>query len=237
MSRYYDGLVKRFPEREIHLVYLTPFNADHAGDKAQSLPTVREFERFKTARPDVRHARHVSWLDVARISWEGNALWRQHQDYVNRKISSETHLREAKEQNRSIAHFFGKEAAAKFLKSLERVSSSKSNDRLHIDLSRQDNLNMVARTLARAITSLLESPSVVQRESPDDFANALRRRFLRHRASEIHRTLFEFSNKHANVWIQGKGDYGVRIAHANHPGGVSVIRSGGPDRLVVYLKR
>ena len=47
LSRYYSGLKKKFTDADVQLAYLTPFNEQQAGERAQSLPTVREFSRFK----------------------------------------------------------------------------------------------------------------------------------------------------------------------------------------------
>ena len=38
--------------------------------------------------------------------------------------------------------------------------------------------------------------------------------------------------------IAGKIDYGVRVAHGNHPSsGVSIVRSKGVDRLQIAMER
>lgn len=237
LSRYYVGLKKRFSERDIHLVYLTPFNADRAGDKAHSLQTVKEFEGFKAAHADAKDAKHLSWLDVTSIPWDGNALWRQHQDYVSRKISSETNLKAGAEQNRSIADFFGERAGTEFRSLLDELHPSLDGNRLTIGLAQLDEPEKAARIVVDAIEALLAGESVELRECHDDLADDIRQKFLDSKHGGIHRPLFELSSRFPGVWVQGKDDYGVRIAHRNHRGGVSALRSHGTDHLVVYLKR
>lgn len=94
------------------MAYLTPFNQQRAGDKAQALPTVKEFDEFEKAWPAV--ARHVSWLDVAAIPWNGNELWRQHQLYVYQHICAQDKLHRAANRDRSLDEFFGGECVEAF---------------------------------------------------------------------------------------------------------------------------
>ena len=237
LSRYYVGLQNTFPGKSIQLAYLTPFNADLAGDKAQNLPTVKEFKRFKTAHSDAQDAKHVSWMQVASIQSEGNALWEQHQDYVRRKISSEENLRDGVEQNRSIVDFFGQQAGNAFLSRLDELHPSRDGDRLTIALARLGEPEKAAPIIVSAVEALLGSDAVESRERHDDLADDTRQKFLDSEYGSIHRSLFELSSRFSNVWIQGKGDYGLRIAHRNHRSGVSALRSDGTDRLLVYLKR
>ena len=86
LEKYRVGLEARFPDAELAIAYLTPFNRDRAGSAADLLRTIREFENFAK---NFDHARHVSWLDVADIPWDGNELWGQHQSYVRNCISSD----------------------------------------------------------------------------------------------------------------------------------------------------
>ena len=98
LERYHEGLVRKYPESPIQIAYLTPFNQERAGGAAGSRRTISEFEEFSRKFPQ---ARHISWLDVADIPWDGNFLWRQHQKYVRAHISAPSKLRVNVERNRA----------------------------------------------------------------------------------------------------------------------------------------
>ena len=68
LKKYLCGLRIKYSDEEVMIAYLTPFNRERAGKKADLLSSVREFEEFSNKFPD-HHGRHVSWLDVADISW------------------------------------------------------------------------------------------------------------------------------------------------------------------------
>ena len=94
MERYRDGLAGKFPGYAVAIAYLTPFNRKWAMDKADDLATVREFDGFQGK---YANARHISWLDIAAIPWDGNELWRQHQLYVHLHLSPLTKLHPSEE--------------------------------------------------------------------------------------------------------------------------------------------
>ena len=110
LERYRDGMERKFPEYSVQISYLTPFNKKRAGCVADSLSTVQRFKEFANVFPE---ARHLSWLDVADIPWDSSDLWKQHQEYVRRYISSPNKL-EKQELNRGLADFFGEEATERF---------------------------------------------------------------------------------------------------------------------------
>ena len=88
---YYKGLNKTHPSSDIAIVYLTPFNRDHAKERASTFRAIGEFDEFEKK---VEGARHLSWLDVAAIEWDGGDIWRQHQSYVRNEISALRKLEE-----------------------------------------------------------------------------------------------------------------------------------------------
>ena len=53
----------------------------------------------------------------------------------------------------------------------------------------------------------------------------------------VHEALFALSNRFDHVWIEGETNYGVRVAHNSHAGGVSLARSVGPEYLLVGQPR
>ena len=232
LERYLKGLEKEYPEATVQMVYLTPFNRERAGSAAGSRRTIREFEEFSIRFPQ---ARHISWLDVAAIPWDGSFLWRQHQAYVTKHISAESKLLVNTDSNRNLSVFFGEEAAQNFWEELAVLGIFAEENGTSIDLSQfEGDLTSFASSLMRAFGTLLDSDSVSRNANrADRFAPELREPFLESRYREVHMALFGLAESRAYAWVQGRRDYAVRTAHKNYSGGVSLFRSSGPGRIVV----
>ena len=231
LEKYRTGLMKKFRGYDVQISYLTPFNREHAGEAADSLTTVRVFEEFAS---DSTRSRHLSWLDVADIPWDGNHLWKQHQAYVHQHISSRKELQKRSALNRGFAEFFGREAADRFLEEIGLLGVRDTE----INFSEFRDVPSFARSLADAFGILLGTANVSRNVRRDDkFPDELRRRFLESQYCEAHVAMFDLSRRFPHVWVQGKRDYGVRTAHRKYSSGVSLLRSDGPERLVVGERR
>ena len=234
LEQYLKDLTVIFPGYEVQVSYLTPFNRKRAGDVANSLKTVRAFDEFARVFP---MARHISWLDVAEIPWDGNPLWSQHQEYVHARMSSDRRLR-ALRSGRDIAVFFGEEAADKFRDALQELGIEMGAGGTTIDLRDHPEDVSFAASLAGALEILVDGEQVSHStRKRDEFPLELRSRFLDSPHREVHSALFDLSRVVPCVWVEGKRDYGIRTAHENHPSGVSLVTSAGPERLVVGKRR
>ena len=238
LEGYFDGLNKTFPEHCVQVSYLTPFNKCRAGELARELLAVEEYERFLDKSKD---ARHLSWLDVADISWDGNDLWKQHQAYVRNHISSCSLLKESSvDRDRRLCEFFGEEAERTLLEKLGALKFQCEGNRMEIDLSTHcKNPSWFAKNLVDALKILLRTDRVSHNaKKKDKFIEGQREPFLDSPYRAVHEALFRISEECNSVWIEGEGNYGVRTAHKDHPSsGVSLVTSRGPDRLVVALRR
>ena len=149
LKKYYDSFTVEDAAQSVAIAYLTPFNRDRAeeADTAAIPKAVKEFEDFCECYP-YAHARHVSWLDVADISWDGNELWKQHQHYVRNTISSPTHLQVSTQRDRPLEEFFGEDATRKFWEALAGMVDSNGDINL---AAFHENLSSLANCLVRAI--------------------------------------------------------------------------------------
>ena len=237
LEDYLEGLCKKYGydrnnEDGIAVAYLTPFNCKRAGDAADSLRTVGIFNEF---RQNHRNARHVSWLDIANIPWDGNELWRQHQAYVHQEIASYKKLRSFVSRNRAFDDFFSSEAVESFWDALPFDGDRTADAGVTIDLATLGNDPI---PLVRAFEILIEDEENVsgRANKQDDFPDELRQRFKNSSFRDIHEALFSLSDRQ-HVWLAGKGDYGLRVAHKRHSSGVSLVRSKGEQRLVIGQPR
>lgn len=236
LRRYHKGLENCYADHKIAVAYLTPFNAERAGELAEQLPTVKEYKEFAKDFPT---SRHVSWLDVAEIGWDySNQLWQQHRVFVLKCISSYRKLKERSQRDRSFNVFFGDDAADEFWDGLNALGFKPSAGQgVKVALSEVKDIPAFVATFEALISrgeGVLQERS--QRKKADKFSNMCK--FTKSDFGEIHEALFSLSRRFDWVWIEGKENYGIRVAHSAHrSSGVSIARSLDPRHLLVGQPR
>ncbi|MCY4530433.1 MAG: hypothetical protein OXD46_15565 [Chloroflexi bacterium] len=238
LEKYFLGLRAAYQDHCVSVSYLTPFNECRAGVNEDKLRTVRIFKEFSKSS---LAAKHVSWLDVADIDWDGTDLWKQHQAYVRNRISSCSLLKESSvDRDRGLCEFFGANAEQGFFDELAKLGILRQVDGVEICLSEyRGNLSDFAVKFVNALEILIKndrtSPLVKKK---DKFTEGQREPFLDSEYREVHDALFNLSQEFSHVWVEGEGNYGVRTAHEKHrSGGVSIVTSRGSDRLLVGRRR
>ena len=231
LERYHGGLTAKYPARDVAIAYLTPFNSRRAGDDAPALPSVKEFRRFHEAFPQ---SVHISWLDLTEVGWNGGELWEQHRTYVQTQVASPQQLAKWQVGGRSrhLADFFGPEAAEIFDEHLRAAAGDLDGHTLDLALV-QDPASFTS-----AFRVLIESRAVRGAKGKRDaFDDALRERFLSASTADVHEGIFALAAEHENAWVEGKADYGLRVAHPAHSSGVSLLTSRGVDRVEIGRPR
>lgn len=238
LEAYLEGLCTKYgygknDEDCVAIAYLTPFNRKRAGDNADSLPTVRIFDEFAK---DFRNAVHISWLDIADIAWDGNELWKQHQAYVHQRIANYGNLRSFVSRDRSFDKFFSNEAVEGFWAALPSEGERTPGAGVMINLASAE---LDPARLVRALEILVMDEENVSAGSVrhDEFPEDLRQRFLDSEFGNVHRAIFDLPARHGHVWLAGRGDYGLRVAHRRHGSGVSLLRSKGEQCLLIGQPR
>ena len=231
LDRYREGLRDKYPGQDLAIAFLTPFDRGRAGDAAPTLQSIKEFDEFASNFPQCRH---LSWLDLAEVDWDGGDLWAQHRRYVRTTISSEQRRLAWAQSSRTreLADFFGADAAERFDQQLAAMVGELN--RHHLDVSRVQD----PAAFAAIFRILIESEPVSGASGkPDAFDEVSRKPFLEGAAGAVHGALFDLAAENSSVWLEGKVNYGLRVAHPNHAGGVSLATSRGPDRLEIGQPR
>ena len=230
LARYHQGLEEKYTGRDLAIAYLTPFNSHRAGDGASALPSVREFRKFSKTFPQ---SQHMSWLDLAEVDWDGGELWEQHRAYVRSRIASRQQLEKwLGGRSRELSHFFGPVAAEEFDEQLGAAVGDLDGYVLDLDQVQGP------AAFASAFRVLIESDAVRSAKGrPNTFDDASRERFLTAGTASVHRAIFALAAEYPNVWIEGRVDYGLRVAHPDHRGGVSLVTSRGVERFEVGRPR
>ena len=236
LEAYHQGLTSVYPEADVAIAYLTPFNRQRAGTSADKFPPIKVFEEFSQT---VEHARHLSWLDVADIEWDGRDIWRQHQSYVRSCIAPQTKLKDDGLQYLSFVSFFGADAAGRFWAALEEIGIYQDENENGAEIVLEKLGTEEVNSLVQAFEILIrDGKHVSTSEKQDDFAPNKRRSFITSRHREVHEALFELSRRFSNVWVEGTRDYAVRVAHKQYRSkGVSLVRSKGTATLETGRRR
>ena len=236
LEAYLEGLRTEYDKNDedrLAIAYLTPFNRERAGHNADLLPTVKIFDEFSRK---FRNVRHISWLDIADIAWDSNELWNQHRAYVHQEIANHEKLQSFVSRDRSFDKFFSERAVEGFWDALPIEGDKMPNIGVIIEL---DNFHHDSASLSRALEFLVMDEENVAEEAIkfDEFPEELQQRFLGSKYGDIHRAIFDLRTKHKHVWLSGKRDYGLRVAHLRHGGGVSLLRSRGEQCLLLGQPR
>lgn len=227
LERYRDGLSEKYPDNRVRIAYLTPFNAVRAGGTKRKLQTVEVFQKYAVHD---RSAVHLSWLDITEIPWEAGALWDQHRAYVRDHICHPAKLSPPpRAGGKELREFLGADVVDELWESLAQADIRVSDDG-EIELG--DDVEM--RAIVRALRLLIESPRADRgRQRADNYPSGERDRLLDAPQGRLFRDVFGLADQYSHVWIQGKRDFGLRVAHAQHPAGVSILRSKGESIIVI----
>ena len=235
LQHYREGLVRKYRNHTLAIAFLTPFNRKRAGDVADSLRSVREFEKFQKTFP---HSTHLSWLDLADIDWDGDELWEQYRAHIRSTIASDAVLDSWKtnDRPRHLETLFGAEAAETFDERLRESGVDRdggpAEGKYKLDLTQVRK----PAVFADAFRALVESEEIRNggKAKKDTFAGAPPlNKFLRGRASDAHFALFQLAAEHENVWIEGRKNYSLRVTHP-HPKyarGAILLTSSGEDEV------
>ena len=231
LERYLVGLQEEFPGAGVAIAYLTPFNREQAGEDAGRLRTVEVFDKFA----EKFEGRHVSWRDVAAIEWGGGVLWSEHQAYVRNVMASDESLQRAISRNRLFDAFFGEDATDQFRMRFKQKGVDSTVSGFTLDLHEfLEDPDFIAKACEILIEASEGAPGMrKENELPDKS----RTEFLESTYGLIHAALFDLTCRYDHVWLKGKGDYGLRVAHKKHSSGVSLVTSQGPGRLLIEQPR
>ena len=229
LDDYLQRLRKKYPADAVRLAYLTPFNEERAGKAATKLRTIAVFRKFAEEHPK---SRHMSWLDVAELDWDGREVWQQHRAYVWQHISPLTKL-DVPLRDCKFGSFLGKNVVAEFWEALAEAGARVSHD--IVDLT----ADIDALGFVNAFRILIESPALDKgANKADDYPETERARFRDSEYSEVHDGLFRLAEEYSHVWVSGKRDYALRVAHPRHrSSGVSLARSKGSVRFQIGQSR
>ena len=213
LATYQSGLEALYRKEykrkiEVRMAYLTPFNHEHSPERATH--SRREFCAFKREHSE---AVHLSWLDVACIEPHvEDDLWSQHQEYVREVMCAPL-----SKEMRDFGSFFDAAVMEKFWTQLEASGVGIKGEQTPFDEISDIN------QLISALKLLINSPEA---NSTITKGNNVTDKVRKHSQSihgPKHDALFAIADKYPWVWIEGEGNYGVRVAHHKHPSsGVSL---------------
>ena len=245
LAKYWHDLCRSFGgQNSVALAFLTPFNEASLEEEPRvpkAVQAFREFSEQLAAREGNAfanaHLRHISWLDLAAIPWTNGALWEQHREYVFKHISGPQarNVSTGAPGTRTFEHFFGEQATGAFWSAMGEVGVARSVNGVTLEVQDFD-CRGLGLALKRAVGELTKQSPFVSREVHKQSKFEHRSRFLDSPYGQLHHALFELDTAPC-IWVQGKENYGLRVAHENYPSGVSLVTSKGAGRLDIGRPR
>lgn len=250
LLRYSEQLLTEAASSNISLAFLTPFNRNSFQDNRTELAdqnhAIREFEAFDKQVDGSMWTKHLNWLDVAEIAWDGDPLWRQHLFYVRTEIANVARLRTEPHPNRRLGDFFSQEAVSSFWYAMRQAQALevRENETLVINLREFVEGNFNARQLATAFRYLItDSASVNSDKEVPGGTDFPRAEHHYHPFSVVHQEILnlsdEFHHVQAKTWSQSVGErnYGLRVAHKHHDSVSLVTSNFESGELIVNERR
>ncbi|NQW20324.1 MAG: PD-(D/E)XK nuclease family protein [Chloroflexi bacterium] len=222
LTKYQSSLENLGKFSEVRMVYLTPFNIENSNGELTN--SILEFKSFAEIS---RNSVHLSWLEIASIDWiDGGELWQQHREYIRNAICVKRDS-----SQRQLDAFFSPLELATFWDDVASAGGPVGAG--VIDLA---SISDIQRFVG-AIRSLINSPrnlntSVrINRISDEVIA--------RNRSSvhcELHNSIMALCDEYPWVWVQGKKNYGLRVARPGISGGLSLCTFGDSSVRIGQLR-
>ena len=230
LESYFRLLQDEYPDKDVTIGFVTPFNelsvkeVGMEADQAVRLPSVSEFHELRRFVPQDR-AFHVSWLQIVKdTEWVEEPLWAQFVWFVANKIASLEELDRRMRTDQSLGRFFSHVAAEKFRIAMQDLAERNGL----VDLRTLTNEPRKLQSFLEALTILIEDDQNVDHHKckEDRFSDDRKKELVNSDDGRVHSEILKLSEKYDHVWIQGEKDYGLRVAHKNHPSsGVSILTS------------
>lgn len=245
----YNNALKEDEERpnySVYMIYLTPYNEKSIpdnilGDERKLMASEKEFKEFNDKSKD---AIHINWKEVVDLyptQGSNAALYQQHKAYVNAVISNDAKLMvklKAMTRNRELAKFIGGDTVTDLETLMGEVNFSELESKYTFSLVADKHNNY--RNLKDLVDILCASEKLNQ--SPRNAkANEVDAALMANYAQSEHKIFFEYLfekvNKAPYLWLEGKGNLGLRAVHSDYPSsGVSLLTIS-PDAIEIVRKR
>ncbi len=227
LSDYSKNMREKYPDYQIIMVFLTPFNTDNLPEDIlpSKINAIQEFLKFEEAGI---LSVHINWRDIVNLYKKPvglqNSLYSQHEVYICKRVINESLLRiDNIERNREFFQFFGQDTFEKFI---EYVKNEKlffrEEDKKYLFPLEENRYEF--KKIISLIKIVIESEQLNKTTSKKNFVtNDLLYGYCNGTYGKFFRSLFSTVEKFPFIWLEGKKRIGVRASHPSHPNGVSIL--------------
>lgn len=228
LINYFNLLGLEFPEYEVVIVYLTPFDEKNlpgeGGIKSlQALEEYSDFEKFINAEPSRKgYHCHLNWQQVTQLYKEfDNDLIHQHKRFVNESMCHPDVYRYAVAK-RKLEEFVGPKILELFHQKINEYEIESENNCSYFSLKKN---NDKLKNLLVVLTILFEGEGIEKEKSrKDKITDDLKDKYCTHSEfGPFFRDLFADFDKRSYVFMQGKDNIGVRVPHVKASQSVSLL--------------
>lgn len=237
---YREKMVEKYPEYNIFMVYVTPFNHTNLPKvvSPNQVFAIREFHLFNEKYPN---STHINWDEIVEQYDEelltNQNLFLQHKQYIQAKVTNKSRLIARisnVERNRGLAEFFGEECLSLFYERLKGSEIVYSDDDQKIVFNISENRNNFP-ALLDSFKVLMESEEWNKLVTKtDEVEEDLLREYKNGNNSDFYNQFFSVVGNYKYLWMKGQGKIGIRAAHKSHSSGVSIFTI---DRNNVIIRK
>ncbi|WP_297085789.1 PD-(D/E)XK nuclease family protein [uncultured Draconibacterium sp.] len=230
LNEYYAKLTNKYPGKRIIFVFLTPYNIDNLPEEINpsNIKAIKEFSYYASNHTN---SVHLNWDQVISLYQDldnyAGSIFESHHDFIQKRVTNTAKLISRLsnlERNRGLADFFGEECVETFLEKIMDSNITYQENESNITFPIPNNTTAIGNLLS-LFSILIESDNLkktVKRQ--DRVEKALILSYENSSHGDFFISFFDLIHSYKYLWIEGKGNLGIRAAHESHPSsGVSLF--------------
>lgn len=243
LSFYYNNLLLKYPDYNVIMVYLTPFN--HENIPHTISPTlIHSITEFVEFNKQIQNSIHINWKDLVTLynnsQSNENYLYSAHKEYITSKVTDESLLIRrinSFDRNRGLAEFLGAECVETFFENLFNNNIQYDEDDKKIIFNITKNVQNY-ESLINSFEILIDSEKLQKTSiKPNKVQENLIRQYEQGSNGEFFKLFFSFINNYSYLWLEGTGRIGIRASHILHPSSGVSIFTIDEHNVMIYKKR
>ena len=206
LAAYLERLEVKYPNHNIWMTYLTPFNTMNEPKGSRGHEAIKEFQEFNRwyAQRGYAQSTHLSWEEVAELVWQGSdSVWNQHVKYIRETICNPPP--EVVGWG-SLDQDLGWEIMRDFWHEIDKTGFHADKGVITL---KQDN---DPEALADALKLLLSSEKVRSKTiGRRTVVDAVKSELVKSTYGQFHQQIFNLLDEYPFLGIRGKKGYGLTL--------------------------
>jgi hypothetical protein len=243
LSFYYNNILQKYPDHDVIIVFLTPFNHENI-PKEISPNLIRAIAGFVDFNKLIPNSIHINWKELVNLynnsQSNENSLYTAHKEYITSKVTNESLLMRrinSLARNRGLAEFLGETCMETFFDNLFNNNIISHEDDKKIIFNIGENINNY-ESLIDSFEILIDSEKLQKTSKKQNKVQEYLTNQYEHGSNgDFFKQFFSFINNYSYLWLEGTGRIGVRASHTLHPSSGVSLFTLDEDNVVLYKNR